>query len=122
MKSITRRGAAMVIGLISAPSAHATWSIVVADSQTNEVGIASVTCVANINLLTLTPVMLVGVGGGVCQAAADPNGVRRPIIHDQLLIGTPPPQIISILAGVSGHQQRQYGIVDTLGRTATFTG
>ncbi|HEY3241760.1 MAG TPA: DUF1028 domain-containing protein [Phycisphaerae bacterium] len=111
--------AAMLVG--SAPS-RATWSIVLVDSQTKEVAIASVTCLNNFDLLALTPVTLVGIGAGVVQAAGDFDGIRRPIIHDQLLMGTPPAQILTILAQVPGHQQRQYGIVNAVGQAVTFTG
>ncbi|MFQ5654313.1 MAG: DUF1028 domain-containing protein [Planctomycetota bacterium] len=108
--------------LVAPADLDATWSIVVVDSETKEVAIGSVTCLTSFDLLALTPVVLVGVGGAAVQAAGDFNGIRRPIIRQQLLLGTDPEEILAILATVAGHQQRQYGIVDTLGRAVTFSG
>jgi len=105
-----------------APGASATWSFVVVDPQTGEIGVGSVTCVANVDLRAVVPVVITGVGAAAVQAAADFDGIRRPIIHEELLAGTAPRDILLLLAQVPGHQQRQYGIVDTLGRAATFTG
>ncbi|UCD73824.1 MAG: DUF1028 domain-containing protein [Phycisphaerales bacterium] len=111
----------VVAAAFAAPSA-ATWSIVICDEQTDEVAIGTVTCLNNYDLLAIVPVVVVGKGAGACQAAGDFNGIRRPIIFDNLIIGTPPEEILDLLAGITGHQQRQYGIVDTQGRMITFTG
>lgn len=113
---------AAVCLLLSPRIADATWSVVIVDAHTKEVAIGSVTCLTTFDLLAITPVILVGVGGATVQAAGDFDGVRRPIIYDEFLAGTDPQDILDILSGVTGHQQRQYGIVDTLGRGVTFTG
>ncbi len=110
-----------VLLFLGARSAQATWSIVVADSVTGEVAIASVTCLTDRDLRAKTPVILVGIGAAAVQAFSDPDGSRRQVIRTELEDGTPPQEIIEILAGILGHNSRQYGIVDTLGRTATFT-
>jgi len=47
------------------PAASATWSIVVVNRRTGEVCIASATCIPRQDLTEWTPVILVGVGGGV---------------------------------------------------------
>lgn len=113
---------AVFSALLAAPSAQATWSIVIADSETKEVAVGTVTCLTNYDLLAIVPVIVVGKGAGACQAAGDFDGLRRPKIFQGLQAGTPPDQILSILAGITGHQQRQYGIADTQGRMVTFTG
>ncbi|MEM7167553.1 MAG: hypothetical protein AAF581_19000, partial [Planctomycetota bacterium] len=51
--------------------ASATWSIVLADTRTGELGVASVTCLAPFDLLALTPVIVVDRGAGVCQSFGD---------------------------------------------------
>ena len=106
----------------TSPSAHATWSIVIADSETKEVAVGTVTCLNNYDLLAIVPVVVVCKGAAACQASGDFYGQRRPIIFQQLMLGTPPSQILTMLAGISGHQSRQYGIADTQGRMLTFTG
>ncbi len=105
-----------------ASSAWATWSIVIADSSTKEVAVGTVTCLNNYDLLAIVPVVVVGKGAGACQASGDFDGIRRPIIFAQLQQGTPPDQILAMLAAITGHQSRQYGIADTQGRMITFTG
>ncbi len=114
--------AAVMLTIATASSTQATWSIVIADSETKEVAVGTVTCLTSYDLLAIVPVVVVGQGGAAVQASGDFNGIRRPIIFEHLILGTPPEEILAILAGISGHQSRQYGIADTLGRTVTFTG
>jgi hypothetical protein len=102
--------------------AAATWSIAMADAQTQEVAVGTVTCLTSFDLLAIVPVVVVGKGAAAVQASGDFDGIRRPIIFQHLMLGTPPAEILAILAGISGHQSRQYGIVDTQGRMVTFTG
>jgi hypothetical protein len=69
------------------------------------------------------PVIVVGKGAGCAQSYVDPTGATRVYIRDQLALGTNPVQILSGLAGFdTGHQTRQYGIADVLGRAVGFTG
>ncbi len=49
--------------------AGATWSIVVVNRRTGEVGVAGATCIDNIYLISQLPVALPGLGGGVIQAS-----------------------------------------------------
>ncbi len=123
-RSAIRRGgwlaASLLLGLGS--PASATWSIVIADSETREVAVGTVTCLTSYDLLAIVPVVVVDRGVAAVQASGDFGGTRRPIIFQHLIDGTSPAEILSILAGVSGHQSRQYGIADTQGRMITFTG
>jgi hypothetical protein len=105
-----------------AAGAHGTWSIVLTDDETKEVAVGTVTCLTTFDLLAIVPVVVVGEGGAAVQSAGDFGGIRRPIIFDELRAGTPPEEILAILEGISGHQERQYGIVDTAGGAVTFTG
>ena len=93
--------AALLLPLFAAP-AEATWSIVASDSLTQEVAIGSATCVTGIDLRALTPVLLVGVGGGAVQSLPDSSGQRRQIIRDGLEGGLTSQQIIDQLALLSG--------------------
>jgi len=101
--------------MAAAPTARATWSIVIADESTGEVAVGTVTCLTSFDLRAIVPVVVVGKGGGAVQSAGDFDGIRRPVIFDQLGLGTPPEEILQILSGISGHQSRQYGITDTAG-------
>ena len=114
---------AMLIALSFAPSALGTWSIVIVDTDTQEVAAGSATCLLNFDLHHELPLVLVDVGAACAQSRVDNNAVNRRRIREQILLGTPPDEIIEYLAGVDGsHESRQYGIVDMQGRAATFTG
>jgi hypothetical protein len=112
---------ALITLVLCAPAARGTWSVVIADTRTKELAAGIVTCNTGGDLLPLVR-MVVGRGVGICQAASDPEGTRRPIIFEGLRTGAAPEAILDKLAEVPGHDVRQYGIVDTLGRKATFTG
>jgi len=112
---------ALVVALGS--PAEATWSIILVDARTREIGIASATCVAAIDLRQLSPVVLVGVGAAAAQATVPFTAHLRQYIRDQMNLGTDPGQILLLLAKQdTGHQMRQYGIVDVNGRAVGFTG
>ena len=116
---------ATVLSVLKATDA--TWSLVMADIETREISVSSVTCVSNLDLKALLPVVLVGVGAACVQAAGDYSGTRRPIIHDMLLEGATPDEILDELEAThSNHQSMQYGIlsldVPLADATATFTG
>ncbi len=103
--------------------AEATWSIIVVDTRTKEVGIASATCLLNQDLRAITPCVVTGVGAGVGQSFGDTTNVNRTFIRDRLIDGAAPADILTGLSLIdTGHQTRQYGIADVLGRTATFSG
>ncbi|MBU6412275.1 MAG: DUF1028 domain-containing protein [Planctomycetes bacterium] len=114
--------AAATLTLI-AGSASATWSIVLINTRTGEVGVASATCLENFDLRANTPVLLSGVGAATAQSFVDATGQNRVLIRDRLLGRVDPAQILNELSTFdSGHQTRQYGIADVRGRTATFSG
>lgn len=110
------------IGVLAAP-ASATWSIILVDTRTGEIAVASATCLENFDLAVWVPVIVVGKGAGCAQSFVDPSGANRLYIRDELLAGTAPDQILAGLATRDpGHQSRQYGIVDVQGRAIGFTG
>lgn len=113
---------ALVSALLVCAPLGATWSILLVEPLTGEMAIASVTCLSGFNLLSATPVVMVGRGIGVCQSFGDPDGIRRPIIRNGFLANLTPPAILGALAQVNGHSLRQYGILNVDGETATFTG
>jgi uncharacterized Ntn-hydrolase superfamily protein len=115
--------ASFVIGLVCAPTAHATWSIVLTDSRTGEVAVASATCLAGFDLKAASPVVVVGKGSAAAQSLVDSTGANRLTIRDGLLAGTAPDMILRQLQVQDpSFTARQYGIVDTLARALTYTG
>ncbi len=114
-------GCAAVL-LAVTPKSHATWSIVMVDCESKDVAVGTVTCLNNFDLLALVPVVVVGKGAAAVQAAGDFDGIRRPIIFEELMNGTAPADILDILENIGGHSSRQYGIVDVNGEAITFTG
>ncbi len=109
---------------LSAGSACATWSILIVNTRTKEVGVASATCLTNFDLRNNTPVLISGVGAATAQSFVDSTGRNRVLIRDRLIQGASPQSMLNELGSGfdSGHQTRQYGIVDTTGRAATFSG
>jgi uncharacterized Ntn-hydrolase superfamily protein len=112
---------ACAVALLARP-VHATWSIAIADRHTKEVAVGTVTCLNDFDLLAIVPVVVMGKGAAAVQAAGDFDGQRRPVIYSGFQSLTDPDDIFDQLAVIAGHQSRQYGIADTLGRTLTFTG
>lgn len=114
---------AAAAGLTFTPAARATWSIILIDTRTGEIAVGSATCLTNFDLKAGTPILITGVGAGTAQSFVDSTGQNRIVVRDQVLLGTDPNQILSVLSTFDpGHQTRQYGIVDVQGRTATFSG
>ncbi len=101
---------------------QATWSILLVNTATGEMGISSVTCLTSLSLLHSTPVVVVGKGLGVSQALLDSDGLRRQTMFNGISEGTPLNQLLAQLALLSGHQTRQYGMVDISGGRISFTG
>ncbi len=111
-----------VIGSI-AGGANATWSILITDTRTGEIVIGSATCVELIDLQQSTPVLISGVGAVTAQSAVDTSGMNRQLIRDRLLQGVPLDAILDELSiSDSGHDNRQYGMIDTFGDTLTYSG
>lgn len=122
MKRCRRFISALLALLLLVAPASATWSIVIVDTATGEVAIGCATCLAGLDLEDFVPVVVPGVGGAAAQASVG-NTVLRERIRNELLAGTPPAQILTILDNIDFfHEQRQYGIVDVSGAAATFTG
>lgn len=107
---------------LAAP-AGATWSIILIDTRTGEIAVASATCLTSFDLQAGTPVLIPGIGAATAQSSVDQGGYNRVFIRDRLLEGLDPGEIVAQLEGFdSGHQTRQYGIASADGGTATFTG
>ncbi len=90
----------------------ATWSIVVVNARTGEVGVASATCLANFNLRRWTPVIVIGRGAASAQGIVDTTGANRRLIRNGLRDGIRTDEILDML-GMSDpiHPSRVYGIV-----------
>jgi hypothetical protein len=106
-----------------APRAGATWSIVVCDTKTREVCVASATCIEDFDLKKGLGLIQVGVGAAAAQSSIDSTGVNRRIIWDMMLQGFTPSQILTRLqTHGTQFQSRQYGIVTLADPAVTFTG
>jgi uncharacterized Ntn-hydrolase superfamily protein len=116
--------AVLCLSLLLATSAGATWSIVVIDRATNEVCVATATCLAGLNIQKYVPVIVVGRGAAAAQSAVDVTGVNRQFIRAAFEAGLTPDEILTGLSQTdSGHQNRQYGIVSLYdGPPVSFTG
>ena len=105
--------------------AGATWSIVVVNQRTGEVGIACATCIANFDLEVAVPMIVVGKGAAAAQSFIDMTGANRQFIFNALKNANADPQGIldSLALSDTGHQTRQYGILSMAGGgPVTFTG
>jgi len=106
-----------------AGTASATWSILIVDTRTGEIGVASATCLVALDLRELTPMLVSELGGLTAQSAGDSRGVNRTFVRDRMIEGVAPADIVTMLAAFDpGHQSRQYGLLDIHGRAATFSG
>jgi hypothetical protein len=121
--SLPRILAVVLSGAFLAPAVRATWSIVAVNTRTGEVCIASATCLSDLNLQSLTPVLRVGVGGACAQSVGDSTGFNRMRIWDGLISGLSPEEILAVLStNDSLFQRRQYGIVNMLDEPVSFSG
>ena len=112
----------LLLVLLLACPARATWSILIVDLSTGEVAMGIATCIPFFDLQPATMLVIPGVGAAAAQSFVGPISLRQ-LIRAQLLLGTPPTQILNMLAATDpGHQSRQYGIIDTQGGVVTFTG
>ena len=106
-----------------AGAANATWSILIVNTRTGEIGVASATCLVALDLRELTPMLVTELGGLTAQSAGDSRGVNRTFVRDRMIEGVAPADIVTMLADFDpGHQSRQYGLLDVHGRAATFSG
>ncbi|MCK6447118.1 MAG: DUF1028 domain-containing protein [Planctomycetes bacterium] len=121
MRTLRRFVSLVALCALAAP-ALATWSIVVVNTRTGEVGVAGATCLLG-DLERILPVVVPGVGGGCAQSMVDVSAQNRLVIYDGLLGGFAPADILAALAATDPqHQKRQYGIVNLLDTPVTFTG
>ncbi len=119
----TVRCLALVLSALFSHSGWATWSIIITDSATDEVAIASATCVTGIDLKREASTVVVGKGAGAAQNFVDGSGQNRQLIFAELQAGTAPADILDALAQQDAqHQTRQYGIADTQARAVGFSG
>jgi len=122
MRSSFKKLALFGLGLLSLVTpASATWSIVFIDHRTGEVGIASATCLPDIDLANGLPILLVGQG----VVAAQSSGVLLATAKDirkGIKAGMTPKALISKLKGQSGANGRQFGIATFTGPPVTWTG
>lgn len=108
---------------VIATETRATWSIVIVDTKTREIAVGSATCLDNFDLQHELPVVIVDVGAACAQSMVDVGTTNRMFIHGEMLQEIRPEKIIEKLATLdSAHEQRQYGLVNALGRSTTFTG
>ena len=107
--------------LLAAPL-PATWSIVVVNTETNEVAVGTATCLTNFDIQTGVPVIVPGFGGGASQSLLDTSGINRKRIRRGLLGGLSPDEILAELMTINGVQARQFGVVNMTGTPVTFTG
>jgi len=121
---IPRLLAPLALLSLLATTARATWSIVVVDRDTQEVCVATATCIASFDISKYVPVIVVGKGAAAAQSFIDTTGLNRVLIRDGFLAEDDPAQILADLAASDGsHQTRQYGIVSLYGGPPVgFTG
>ena len=105
--------AALCAFILVAPTARATWSICVVNTETGEVCVATATCLTGLDLQLAVPVLRVGQGAGAAQAFLYAQG--KVIMWNGFIAGDTPAQILADIDASDGaHQFRQYGIVDML--------
>jgi len=110
--------------LASVPPLSATWSIVVVNRKTREVGVVGATCLEDFNLRRGIAVIVVGEGAAAAQSFVDTSGDNRRLIYFSYRDTTETPaEILAQLAVLDpGHETRQYGIVNFDGPPVSFTG
>lgn len=126
-----RRLPALLLLAVALPaSLSATWSVVAVNTRTGQVVIASATCVAQARfpgfpatgLMDIQAIVVPGVGVAAAQAGVDRTRANQRLIHAELEKGTPPEEIIALLAADPDFERRQFAIVDMRGRCAGHSG
>ncbi len=103
----------------AAPPDPSTFSIVAADPDAGEVGVAVASRFFAVG--TVVPHARAGAGAVATQAYANTSYGPRGL--DLLAMGLNPTEVVEILTrSDDGAQRRQVGVVDASGRSATFTG
>lgn len=123
--------ALVLAAIVSCASpAVATWSVVAVDQGAGSVVIASAACVSQAafasfpaeGLMDLQAIVVPGKGVAAAQAAADPTRANQDVIYVEINKGTDPRAILELLKNDPHIENRQFGIVDVLGRAAGFSG
>ena len=100
-----------------------TWSIVVVDLATGEVGIAVATCLPNQSLRKMVCCVVPESGVSAHQSIGDPSGNQRHKSWEMMQMGHDAQAIMAQLnANDSYLRQRQIGIATLTGDASTFTG
>ena len=111
----------LCLALLVSP-ARATWSIVVVNRRTGEVGVAGATCIENVYLIGRLPVALPGIGGGVIQSA----GAFQDLVPmaQGLRAGLPPADIMELVKIAEPNPNTLQAAVVALypGAPVSFTG
>ena len=120
---LLRRLASLLVVLLLALPAHATWSIVVVNHRTGEVAVASATCLAGFNLAFFVPVVVPGHGAAAAQAVVDRPAIIRPVMYAGLLADVPPADVLDdVIATGASIPNRQVGIAGFAGAPVSFSG
>jgi uncharacterized Ntn-hydrolase superfamily protein len=112
----------LALGLVVAPPAGATYSIVATDSATEQVGGAGTSCVGSMSVYVIygsAP------GHGAVHAQASVNEGGRDEAARLLGLDTDPVDVIAAITDPGFDwmaSRRQYGVVDLSGRAAGHTG
>jgi hypothetical protein len=123
MRQVTLLAAFAALAALAAQPAGATWSIVAADAETQEVVVASATCLTNFDLRAWLPVIVVGKGAGAAQSYVDSTGQRRLIMWNGFLAGLSAQEIVDQLIALPSSALHQHGVAETTNATsATHTG
>ncbi|MEE8469324.1 MAG: DUF1028 domain-containing protein [Planctomycetota bacterium] len=121
MRTLQRIAAGALATCLAAAPALATWSVVVVNLKTREVGVGCATCIVNIDLQPRLPMVRPGLGVGNVSAWWDTDGSRRQTMWDAFGNGHTPKEILEQLRLIGGHQKFQFGIVGFHGVPVTYT-
>lgn len=120
MKSFIRLAA---LALVLVVPARATWSIVVVNTLTREVAVATATCIEGPGIDTRVPVIVVEKGAGAAQAFVLSTAFNRKKIFNGFMKGREPWDILRRIGEKDwGFKDRQFGIVGLEGEPVTWTG
>jgi len=123
MRQVTLLVTLATLAALAARPAGATWSIVAADAETQEIVVASATCLTGFDLKRYLPVIVVGKGGGAAQSYVDSTGQRRLIMWNGFLAGLTAQEIVDQLMALPSSALHQHGVAETtVGTSATHTG
>ena len=123
MRQVTLLVVLAALAALAARPAGATWSIVAADAETQEVVVASATCLTGFDLKRYLPVIVVGKGGGAAQSYVDSTGQRRLIMWNGFQSGLTAQEIVAQLIALPSSALHQHGVSEsTVATSATHTG